>query len=271
MAYAVNILAGIAVLYGGIVLAAWLGQRKLMYHPSTVRTAPMTAGLDGVVERVFDTPDGARIVAWEAKAEAGRPTILYFHGNAGGLADRAERVRRFRDERWGVLMMAYRGYAGSTGSPSEEANVADAQRAFDSLLAEGTAPDTIIVYGESLGSGVAVQLAISRPVRALILDAPYTSIVDVAASVYPYLPVRPLLKDRYESDRRVGAIKAPILILHGERDQVIPIRMGRAMYGLANEPKRLVEFPAGGHSDLFSHGALDAIRRWLGEVGLVRP
>ncbi|HRD77520.1 MAG TPA: alpha/beta hydrolase [Hyphomicrobiaceae bacterium] len=271
MAYAINVMAGAAVLYGGIVLAAWLGQRKLMYHPNTTRTAPAAVGLVGVEERLVETDDGARIVTWQVKAEPGRPTILYFHGNAGDLADRAERIRQFSAAGWGAVMMAYRGYAGSTGSPSEAANVADAKRVFDRLVAEGTRAESIIAYGESLGSGVAVQLAASRPVRALVLDAPYTSIVDVAASVYPYLPVRPLLKDRYESSRHLGVIKVPVLILHGERDQVIPIAMGRAMYALANEPKRMVEFPAGNHSDLFSHGALEAIRRWLGEVGAAEP
>ena len=156
---------------------------------------------------MLKTPDGARLVAWYGKAKPGQPTLLYFHGNAGSLAVRAERIRRFMDEGWGVYMMTYRGYGGSTGSPSETANVADARLAYGALVQEGVDPASIILYGESLGTGVAVRLATERPAGGLILDAPYTSIVEVAAQAYPFLPVRYFLKDRYEIEElhRPGA------------------------------------------------------------------
>ena len=150
-------------------------------------------GLTGVEERVLKTPDGARVVAWYGKARPGQPTLLYFHGNAGSLADRAARIHRFMGEGWGVYMMTYRGYGGGTGSPSETANVADARLAYGALVQEGVDPASIILYGESLGTGVAVRLATERPAAGLILDAPYTSIVEIAAQAYSYLPVRYLL------------------------------------------------------------------------------
>lgn len=168
-------------------------------------------------------------------------------------------------EGWGVYMMAYRGYGGGTGSPTEAANIADARLAYGALLLEGVEPSSIILYGESLGSGVAVRLATERQVAGVVLDAPYTSIVKVAARSYPFLPVRLLLADRYESEKYIAQVHAPLLILHGERDAVIPVAMGRELFQLANEPKRLAVFPNGGHSDLYLNGntALEAMRTWV--------
>lgn len=260
----ISILIG---LYGVVVLAAWLGQRKLLYAADPTRAAPASLGLTGVVERELATPDGASLVTWRAAPAPGRPTILYFHGNAGTLANRSERVRRFTRDGFGLFMMSYRGYSGSTGTPSEHANVADGRRAYDTLRADGVRAEDIVVFGESLGSGIAVQLAAEVPVRAIVLDAPYTSMVDVAAGHYPYLPVRPLLVDRYDSASRIAHVKAPLLIVHGERDGIVPVALGRGLFAHAVAPKEIVIFPSGRHSDLFSvHGAHDVVERWLQRV-----
>jgi fermentation-respiration switch protein FrsA (DUF1100 family) len=174
------------------------------------------------------------------------------------------------NEGWGVCMMSYRGYSGSKGSPTETANVADARLAYGALVQDGVDPASIILYGESLGSGVAVRLATERPTGGLILDAPYTSILEVAEQAYPFLPVRHFLKDRYESRNYIGQVRTPLLILHGELDPVIPVAMGRELLQLANEPKRLVTFPFAGHSNIYVDGnpALDAVRAWIGELKL---
>jgi len=256
--------------YAAIGLAAYLGQRKLMYFPDRARVQPAEVGLAGVAERTIETPDGARVIAWYGKARQGAPTLLYFHGNGGSLSIRAERIRRFMGEGWGVYMMTYRGYGGSTGSPTEANNVADARLAYQALVAERVAPASIIPYGESLGSFMAVRIAAEQPVGGLILDAPYTSIVEVARGAYPFLPVRTFLADRYETIDHIGRVKAPLLILHGERDPVVPVAMGRALFRLANEPKRIVTFPNGGHSDLYLQGnnALDAVRPWIAGLKL---
>lgn len=265
MSFLIKLALGALCVYLAIALAAYLGQRRLMYFPDRARTLPAAAGLAGVEERMLKTPDGARVVAWYGKARPGEPTILYFHGNAGSLLSRAPRVERFMKEGWGVYMVSYRGYSGGTGNPTESANVADARLAYGALLLEGVDPASVILYGESLGSGVAVRLATERQVGGVVLDAPYTAIVDIAAKAYPFLPVRLLLADRYESTRYIAQVKAPLLILHGERDVVIPVAMGRELFRLANEPKRLVTFPAGGHSDLYldGNGALEAVRDWV--------
>jgi uncharacterized protein len=265
MSLPIKIAIGIVCLYALVVGAAYFGQRRLMYFPDRARVAPAQAGLANVEERQLRTPDGARIVAWYGKAKPGQPTLLYFHGNGGGLADRAPRVERFMAEGWGVYMMAYRSYSGSSGSPSEAANVADARLAYGALALEGVDPKSIILYGESLGSGVAARIATERPAAGLILDAPFTSVVTLAAQIYPYLPVRLLLSDRYETDKVIAQVKVPVLILHGEHDRVVPVAMGRVLAGMANEPKKLVTFPNGGHSDLYVNGnnAIDAVRDWV--------
>jgi fermentation-respiration switch protein FrsA (DUF1100 family) len=261
----IKLALGAAALYAAVALAAYFGQRKLMYFPDRQRVAPAEAGLRGVAERVLETPDGERVIAWYGKARPGQPTLLYFHGNGGSLRARAPRIARFMAEGWGVYMMTWRGYGGSSGSPSEAANVADARLAWHALVEEGTAPRSIVVYGESLGTGIAVRIAAELPVGGVILDAPYTSIVDVAAEAYPFLPVRPFLLDRYETTRYIARIAAPLLILHGERDGVVPVRMGREIARLAPEPKELVTFPDGNHSDLYIDGndAIDAVRSWI--------
>jgi fermentation-respiration switch protein FrsA (DUF1100 family) len=162
-------------------------------------------------------------------------------------------------------MMTYRGYGGSSGSPTEANNVADARLAHAALVREGESPRSIVAYGESLGSGIAVRIAAELPLAGLVLDAPFTSAVDLGARAYPFLPVRILLIDRYETTRHIAGVKVPLLILHGERDTVVPVAMGREVARLANEPKRLVIFPNGYHSDLYVNGndAIDAVRAFI--------
>lgn len=259
----VKLAAGLFAFYAVVAVAAFALQRRLMYFPDPERISPASFNLLGVKERIIDAPDGTRLISWYAPARPGRPTILYFHGNAGNLASRSERIRRYLTRGYGVLMLSYRGYGGSTGSPSERANVADAKLAYDQLISDGVDPADIIVYGESLGSGVAVQVAAANEVGGLVLDAPYTTIVDVAAQAYPYLPVRPFMFDRYESVRYLPDVKAPLLVLHGEADRVIPVEMGKAIYAAANAPKEIATFPRAGHSDHHLYGSYDEMFRWI--------
>jgi uncharacterized protein len=254
--------------YALIGAAMYFGQRKLMYHPDSTHTEPSAEGLNNVAEHVLAAPDGEKVIAWYGKAQPGQPTILYFHGNAGSLASRSERIRKYLARGRGMFMMTYRGFAGSSGAPSEAANVADAKRAYDALLKEGVAPDDIIIYGESIGSGVAVQVAAEKKAAGLILDAPYTAMVDLASGQYPWLPVRLLLKDRYESRSYIASIKCPLLIIHGEKDSIIPVAMGRAMFALAAEPKEIVTFPEAGHADHYMFGSYEAINAWIDKVRL---
>lgn len=261
-----EIAVALAILYALIVLVGYMVQRKLMYFPLPERVAPAAVGLTHVEERIIETPDGARVVAWYGRARPGHPTILYFHGNGGNLALRADRIRRYLDRGQGMLMMSYRGYSGSTGTPTEAANVADAQRAYQLLIAEGIAPEDIIVYGESLGTGVAARLAAEKPVGGLILDSPFTSAVDVGARHYPFLPVGLLMQDRYEVLSYVAKIRTPLLVVHGARDQIVPFAMGQRVYAAANEPKKLATFPLAGHNDHALYGSYEAIQDWIAQL-----
>ncbi len=252
----------------GLVLfgAPWL-ERSLMYSPDPTRVMPADAGLAGVEELTLSIPDGARIVAWYSPAADRQPTLLYVHGNAGTLADRVERIASYQRRGVGVFIMSYRGYSGSTGRPSETNNVADAVFAYDSLRARGVGSRDIIVYGESIGTGIAVQVATARDVGGVILDAPYTSIVDIAEIFYPYLPARLLMRDRYETlDKHLPKLTAPVLVIHGEADEVIPVEMGRRVAAAAPAGGEIATFPEAGHSDHYLHGSFDAVMDWIERV-----
>jgi len=189
--------------------------------------------------------------------------ILYFHGNAANAANRAEKIERIIASGFGIFYLNNRGYGGSDGRPTEEANIADALAAYDHLIARGVPAERIVAYGESLGSGQAVPLAAQRRVAAVVLEAPLTSTVDVGRRVYFWLPLRWLVVDRYDNERNIRAVTAPVLILHGERDSIVPVEMGRRLYDAAKEPKRIELFPRAGHNDLFDHGAWEKARAFL--------
>lgn len=263
MTFLIKSLAILAAVYAVLVVGTYYLQRRLMYFPDPTRVSPADIDLGNVDEIVLETPDRERVVAWWGRAQAGRPTLLYFHGNAGNLESRSERIRKYMAEGLGVFIMSYRGYGGSTGEPSEPANIADAKLAHDVLAGKGVDPSDIIVYGESLGSGVAVQVAAEKPVGGLILDAPYTSMVDLAGLHYPYLPARWLMTDRYETDRHIRRVKAPLLILHGEADDIIPIELGRRVFEAAPGPKEMATFPGAGHADHYLFGSYDAVYGWI--------
>ncbi|HKZ96679.1 MAG TPA: alpha/beta fold hydrolase [Hyphomicrobiaceae bacterium] len=266
MALMVKAAFALAAVYGLIVLGTVYLQRRLMYFPDTARVTPASVDLFDVEERVLETPDGAHVIAWWGRAEPGQSTLLYFHGNAGSLATRSERIRKYMAHGLGVFMMTYRGYGGSTGAPSEQANVADAKLAYDTLVRGGVDPADIILYGESLGSGIAVQVAAERRVGGLVLDAPFTSMVDLAVLHYPFIPARSLLRDRYETLSHIGSVAAPLLILHGEGDEIIPAAMGLRVYEAARVAKEIVTFPGAGHSDHHLFGSYDALFRWIDKL-----
>jgi fermentation-respiration switch protein FrsA (DUF1100 family) len=237
--------------YAGIMLAMYLLQRGLQYFPANKGLTPALVGLSGVTVNRLETPDGAHIVTWYAPAKPGRPTVLYFHGNAGEIGDRPKRFQYYAERGLGVLYVSYRGYGGSTGQISETGLITDALVSYNWLLAHGVAPRQIALVGESLGTGVAVQLAAQKLVGALALEAPYTSTADIAAAFYWWLPVRMLMKDQFHSVDFIGKVTAPLLVIHGEADTLIPVRYGKALYAAANQPKELAVIPGFGHEVLF--------------------
>jgi hypothetical protein len=251
--------------YAAIVLLVYVAQRGMMYpSPDASRISPTQAGFPQAQEIVLDRPDGARIILWHVPPRDGKKVALFFHGNGEVLAWRVPRFGELTADGTGLVAMSFRGYGGSTRHPSEPALIADGAAAY-AFAAERYAKDRIVPWGYSLGSGVAVALAATHPVDRLVLEAPYSSTVDVAAAAFPFLPVRWLMKDTFRSDLRIAQVKVPLLVLHGGRDRVIPLRFGERLYALANEPKRMVRFPDAGHNDLDAYGAMAAARTFLNE------
>ncbi|MGB7034289.1 MAG: alpha/beta hydrolase [Xanthobacteraceae bacterium] len=248
--------------YAGLTAMIYFAQRSLMYFPDRTYTSPAAAGLPEASEVPLTTSDGLKIHVWQVPPQPGKPVILYFHGNGGSLRYRVERFRRLIGAGIGLVALEYRGYGGLSGNPTERGLIRDAEAAYAYTAARYPTPQ-IVVWGESLGTGVAVALAAEKPVGRLILEAPFTSALAIAESRYWYLPVRLLMKDQFRSDERIKRVTAPLLILHGVDDRVVPFSMGEHMFELANKPKHIVRFLDGGHEDLDQNGALDAVARFL--------
>jgi uncharacterized protein len=265
-AYGPATLKWIAVVLGGLYVGMagilYFAQRSLMYFPETTRTAPAAAGLPEAEEVTLTTSDGERIIAWHAAPHDQKPVVIYFHGNGGALRYRVERFRRLIHSGIGLLAVEYRGYGGSSGSPTEAGLIADAEAAYAFAAARYPAQQ-IVLWGESLGTGVAVPLAAEKPVGRVILEAPFTSAAAIASLRYWYLPVRLLMKDQFRSDEQIGKVTAPILILHGVHDHIVPFAMGERMFELTKSPRHIVRFLDGDHEDLDANGALHAVARFL--------
>ncbi|MET0868282.1 MAG: alpha/beta hydrolase [Pseudorhodoplanes sp.] len=243
--------------YLGLVAIMYFAQRALMYFPDTVRTAPAEAGLAQAQEVKLRSADGTEVIAWHVPPKQGKPVVIYFHGNGGSLKYRVPRFLSLIADGTGLVALSYRGFGGSKGSPTEAGLIGDGQAAFD--FARKQYPDAkLVLWGESLGTGVAVAIAAKNDVAAVVLEAPYTSTVDIAFASYPFIPVRLLMKDQFRSDERIGRVKAPLLILHGAQDRIIPISYGERLFALANEPKQFVRFARGEHENLEQFGASQA-------------
>lgn len=256
------------VVYGGMLTALYLFQRQLLYHPSTSLPDLARAGVTDMRPVTLRTEDGLDLLAWYKPAPQGRPLVIVYHGNAGTIGNRGHKARRFIDAGYGVLLVSWRGFAGNAGSPSEDGLMRDARAAVAFAVGEGVAPARLILYGESLGSGLAVAMAAEQagsghPVAAVILEAPYTTIPEVAQHHYFYVPALYLVRDKYDSRARIAAIAAPLLIVHGELDRTVPIRFGRALFDAAKEPKQAAWLATASHNDVYEHGAWEAIRGFL--------
>lgn len=253
------------LIYGGLLALMYVFQRGLLYFPDTAHKLPAASDLPQATEVTFQSDDGEKLLGWYVPPREGKKLVLYFQGNAGGLNLRADRFNWLTADGTGLLALSYRGYGGSSGKPSEDGLIRDARAAYDFASARTTAT-RIVLFGESLGGGVAVALAAERKIAGLILDAPFTSAVDVGAAAYPFAPVRWLMKDTWRSDERIGRVAAPLLVLHGEQDRIVPIGFGERLFALASEPKRMARFPQGGHVNLDGFGAPKAIQEFLADL-----
>lgn len=251
-----SVVVWLLVGYLGLLLLLYVFQRRLLYHPNPIVPQPAEFGVPQMRPVRIPTEDGFELYGWWWPPPDGdSPTIVFLHGNAGHLGTRADKARAFMEDGFGVLLVSWRYNARAGGGPSEENLYRDGFAAYDFALAQGVPADRIVLYGESLGSGVVTRIAAERPAGAVILEAPYTSVPEVAQSIYWFTPARWLMWDRFASIERIARIAAPILILHGESDGVVPARFGRRLYDAAMEPKEAHFLPLASHVDLFDHGA----------------
>jgi uncharacterized protein len=258
MTFFTGTLSALAAAYvlAAVGLAAF--QRRLQYFPDR-RLMPLAqTGMSGGEELRLVTADGETLVAWHFPPRPWRPLILYFHGNGGALIDRVPRFRLFTDRGYGLLAVSYRGYGGSTGSPTQLGLMRDGEAAYREARTRGYDSDRIVLVGASLGTGVAIALAATHSAAAIVLEAPYLSALDVASTHYPIFPVNWLMLDRFRSDLAIRDVHIPALMVHGEEDDVIPISSAKRLFELANEPKTFVSVAGGNHlvldlPDVFSH------------------
>lgn len=261
-----NLFLAFFTIFALFCIVARLLHRYFLYVPDSKRIDPSEAGLSGVEEIVFKASDGKKLIAWYRPAAPGKPTLLYFPGNSGNVAARAGKVRAITADGYGVFILNYRGFGGSDSRPTEKRLVKDAATAYDTLRGLGVPPRDIVVYGESLGTAVATHACQQREAKALVLESPFSSAVNVGKLAWPLLPLKQIMVDQYNTVDRIGSIHVPLFIVHGGRDAVIPLDMARHVFREANEPKTLTVVPRAGHNDLFEQGAWARVRDFLASL-----
>jgi len=223
-----------------LITIVFFFQRNLLYHPSVDNYLEGEGVREPFeIEKVkITTKDKIDLIGWFYNKDLEKfKTILFFHGNAGSLENRTYKLNHFKNLNVNFLIIAWRGFSGNNGKPNETGLYEDAESAIRWLKVKGIKEKNIILYGESLGTGVAVEVAQNKNYAGIILESPFTSMVNVGKKHYPFLPVGFLLKDKFESYKKIKKILIPVLVLHGKKDKIVPFAMGKKMYELANEPK----------------------------------
>ncbi len=260
-----SLVASLAAVYGAVVILAYLFQERLVYFPQVGRgiaVTPQAYGL-GYEAVTISTADGEKLSAWWVPAAEARGTVLIFHGNAGNISQRLDYLLMFNRLRYTTLIVDYRGYGTSSGSPSEEGTYRDAEAAWRWLTVErGVKVGDIVLFGESLGGAIAAWLAARVTPRALVLASSFTSVPDLGAQVYPFLPVRLISRFSYDTLSAVKAVKAPVLVAHSRDDDIVPFAHGRRLFEAAQGPKAFIEL-RGGHNE----GFVFARPEWVAQLG----
>jgi uncharacterized protein len=258
------------VVITSVLLAGlYFGQRRLIYMPNPHPITPSDIGAREFKMVDLKTRDNLTLKSWYHKAQSSKQTLLYLHGNAGNVANRVVLVQSYIKHGYGVLLLSYRGYAGNPGTPTEQGLYNDARAAIEFLQQQHVSYKDIILFGESIGTGVAVQMATEYPVAAIILQSPYSSLVDVAKYHYPFMPVEFLMKDRFDSIDKISQVRQPLLVLHGERDTIVPIKFGEKLFEKANKPKVFKRYPEFGHNNIVSNRLQQDVLDFIKSISVV--
>ena len=258
-----NYLLAVAFVYAGLTAYLYFNQRNMMYFPEDSRPVIQ---VDVQPETIGVTPEeGITLEGWYWPAKKGFPTLVFFHGNGHAYQYWVDKLTHYRKEGYGALLTDYRGYGGFPGKPTEQGIYRDA-RSFIQALRETVPFEDMIYYGESLGTGVAVQMATEFRPRALILENSYSATLDVAEGRYWMFPVALMMKDQYHSKDKIGELDIPKYFIHAENDRIVPIRYARKLYAAAPEPKEFKAIPESGHNDLYDHGAQLHILSFLSKI-----
>ena len=227
----------VVLVYLLVTLGLYIFQRNLLYHP--VENNYYGDKLSVNIEKVnITTDDNIDLLAWYHNKDIKKyKTILFFHGNAGSLENRIHKINHFKDMNINFILLAWRGFSGNKGKPTEQGLYQDARSAVKWLINQGVTEENIIIYGESLGTGVATEIAQNKNFAGVILESPFTSMIDLGKKYYPIFPVKLLLKDKYESEKKIKNLKSPLLVMHGKKDKIVPFYMGEKIFDMANNPK----------------------------------
>ena len=243
-------LIAIVVVVVGILGVVFTQQRRLMYFPFGVVPAPDAVGVSGISAVSFPTADGLTLNGWFlTRTDTPWFTVIVFNGNAGNRASRATLADAFARVDAAVLLFDYRGFGGNPGSPSESGLRLDARAARDYVITRGADRSRLVYFGESLGTAVATELAVEHPPAALVLRSPFTSFTDMGRVHYPGLPVNWLLRDRYATIDRIARVKAPLLVIAGDQDRIVPVDQARRLYEAARDPKSMLIIKGADHND----------------------
>jgi hypothetical protein len=264
LGFVLSVLIAAGAIYLAALAFLWTTQRSLVYRPGIGPLDLINSTVAAYMrEEAIRTEDGLTLTAWYAPAKPGLRTIVYIHGNAGTLGDRHGRVQPYLERGYGLLLVGYRGYGGNPGQPTEQGLYIDGRAHLDWLEAQGVGEDGVVLYGESLGAAVATQMATERRVAALVLEAPFASILLSARDRYPMFAFDWLIKDKFANIDKIDKINVPLFVVHGGRDAVTPQRFGRMVFERAREPKAAFWPAEAGHNDLVQFGMIEAVMRFL--------
>ena len=261
--YNLFLISLVVLVYLFVTLGLYVFQRNLLYHPTENNYSGDRLTVN--IEKIKITnEDNIELLAWYHKKDIKNyKTILYLHGNAGSLENRIHKINQFNDMNINFLLLAWRGFNGNAGKPTEQGLYQDAKSAVRWLMNQGISEENIIIYGESLGTGVATEIAQKKNFAGVILESPFTSMVAAGKSKYPIFPIKLLLKDKYENDKKIKNIMSPILVMHGEADKIVPFWMGEKIFQMANEPKYSYFSKYDNHMMEFNNELINSIKLFI--------